>query len=89
MASVVKGYDSMVGHKSSKVARNQRSIRAGGFLPDRGSTTPIADLPSRVLDHHPSDGALTPYQEDRGRASAHGPEPAVLAPRAAEAERVY
>ncbi|RWW26848.1 hypothetical protein GW17_00008759 [Ensete ventricosum] len=38
-----------------------------------------ADFPSRTLSHHPSDRAPTPYREDRGRASAHGPEPAVLA----------
>ncbi|RWV92572.1 hypothetical protein GW17_00045037, partial [Ensete ventricosum] len=43
------------------------------------STIPAADFPSRTPRFHPSDRAPTPHRDDHGRASAHGPEPAVLA----------
>ncbi|RZS08056.1 hypothetical protein BHM03_00038987 [Ensete ventricosum] len=59
--------------------RSQRPARAGILPPDPSSTIPAADFPSRTLRHHPSGRASTPYREDRGRASAHEPEPTVLA----------
>ncbi|RWW37547.1 hypothetical protein BHE74_00057324 [Ensete ventricosum] len=79
MTGVVEVYDDMVSHKGSQVVRSQRPAQAGILPPNSSSTIPVADFPSRTLRYHPSDRAPTPYREDRGRASAHGPEPAVLA----------
>ncbi|RRT39114.1 hypothetical protein B296_00038046 [Ensete ventricosum] len=62
--------------------RSQRSTRAGILQPDPSSTIPVADFPSRTSRYHPSDRAPTPHRDDRGWASAHGPEPAVLAQQA-------
>ncbi|RWW48028.1 hypothetical protein BHE74_00045946 [Ensete ventricosum] len=44
-----------------------------------GSVRQHADFPSRTLRYHPSDRAPTPHRDDRGRVSAHGPEPTMLA----------
>ncbi|RWW35819.1 hypothetical protein BHE74_00059213 [Ensete ventricosum] len=79
MAGMVEVCDSMVSHKGSQVARSQRPTQAGILQPDSCSTIPAADFSSRTPRYHPSDRAPTPHRDDRGRASAHRPEPAVLA----------
>ncbi|RWW50420.1 hypothetical protein BHE74_00043355 [Ensete ventricosum] len=71
-------YDGMVSNKDSKDIRSQRSTRAETLPPDPSSTTPTTDHQNWTPGFHPSDQAPTPHRDDRGRASAHGPEPAVL-----------
>ncbi|RWW47882.1 hypothetical protein BHE74_00046090 [Ensete ventricosum] len=44
-----------------------------------GRPNTAADFPSRTPRFHPSDRAPTLHRGDCGRASAHRPEPAVLA----------
>ncbi|RWV97323.1 hypothetical protein GW17_00039893, partial [Ensete ventricosum] len=63
------------------VKRSLRPTRAEAPPPDPNSTTPAADLRGRTRGIHPSGRALTPSRDDRERASAQGPEPAVLTQR--------
>ncbi|RZS23001.1 hypothetical protein BHM03_00055843 [Ensete ventricosum] len=60
-------------------------------LPQNGLTriTYNADLPSQALNHHSSGRAPTLHARDRGRASAHGPEPASACSANSEAKRIY
>ncbi|RWW82954.1 hypothetical protein BHE74_00008551 [Ensete ventricosum] len=61
--------------------RSRRPTRAEAPPPGLNSTTPVADLYGRIRGIHPSGRALTLSQDDRRRASAQGPEPAVLTQR--------
>ncbi|RWV84882.1 hypothetical protein GW17_00053370 [Ensete ventricosum] len=60
--------------------RSRRPTRAEAPPPGLNSTTPVADLHGRIRGIHPSGRAPTPSQDDRGRASAQGSEPAKEGP---------
>ncbi|RWW46209.1 hypothetical protein BHE74_00047878 [Ensete ventricosum] len=62
-------------------AWSRRPARAEAPPPDPNSTTPAVDLWGRTWGIHPSGRAPTPSRDDRGRANAQGPEPAVLTQR--------
>ncbi|RRT57693.1 hypothetical protein B296_00041946 [Ensete ventricosum] len=58
-----------------------RPTRAEVPPPDPSSTTPAVGFRGRIRGIHPFGRAPTPSRDDRGRASAQGPEPAVLTQR--------
>ncbi|RWW26868.1 hypothetical protein GW17_00008730 [Ensete ventricosum] len=62
-------------------AWSRRPTRAEVPPPDPSSTTPAVGFRGRIRGIHPSCRASTPSRDDRGRASAQGPEPAVLTQR--------
>ncbi|RZR81159.1 hypothetical protein BHM03_00007341 [Ensete ventricosum] len=67
----------------------RRLVRAGALPPDQSSTTLAADHPRRIPRFYPSDRAPTLHRGNRGRASAHGPEPGSAYSADTEADRVY